>query len=117
MDGGYSAFNTVDFQNTMRPLNKYGYAMKKIMEHVRDLAIMHSCISHPEDRKEVHQKFKNYVARKFGFQLEEFAMQLHLVESAQKRYSLKQKIIQLEQKIRKCQKIWERYAPTDCWDC
>ena len=47
MDDNYSAFNTVDFKNTLRPLNKYGYAIKKIMEHVKDLAIMHSCISHP----------------------------------------------------------------------
>jgi hypothetical protein len=116
VDGGYSAFNTADFQNTMRPFNRYGYAMKKIMEHVKDFAVMHSCISQPEHRKEVYQKFRNYVARKFGYQLEEFAMQLHLEGSAQKRYSLKQKIRQLEQKIRQCQKIWERYAPPD-WDC
>ena len=113
MDGGYSAFNTADFQNTMRPFNKYGYVMKKIMERVKDLAVMHSCISQPEHRKEVYERYKNYVARKFGFQLEEFAMQLHLVESAQKRYILKRKIAQLEQKIRQCQKIWERYAPPD----
>ena len=116
MDGGYSAFNTVDFQNTMRSLNKYGYAMKKIFERVKDLAIMHSCISQPEHRKEVYQNFKNFIARKFGYQLEEFAIQLHLEESSVKRYSLRRKIRQLEQKIRQCQKIWERYAPPD-WDC
>jgi hypothetical protein len=116
MDGGYSAFNTADFQKIMQPFNKYGYAMKKIMERVKDLAIMHSCISQPEDRKKIYEKFKNFVARKFGYQLESLAMKLHLEESAVKQYSLKRKIMQLEQKIRKCQKIWERYAPPD-WDC
>jgi hypothetical protein len=110
---GYSAFNTVDFQNTMRPFNKYGYAMKKIMQRVKDLAVRHSCISHPEDRKEVYERYKNFVARKFGYQFEEIAMQLHLEDSPVKRYSLKRKIRQLEQKIRQCQKIWERYAPPD----
>jgi hypothetical protein len=115
MDGCYSAFNTVDFQNTMRPYNKYGYAMKKIMERVKDLAVMHSCISQPEHRKEVYRRFKSFVARKFGYQIEEFAMQHHLEGSAQRRYSLKRKIAQLEQKIRQCQKIWEQYAPPD-WD-
>jgi hypothetical protein len=117
MDGGYSAFNTVDFQNTMRPFNKYGYAMKKIMQRVEDLSIMHSCISQPEHRKEVYERYKNYVALKFGYQLEEFAMQLHLEDSPVKRYSLRRKIRQLEQKILRCQKIWEQYAPPDCWDC
>jgi hypothetical protein len=117
MDDSYSAFNTVDFQIMMRPFNKYGYAIKKIMEHVKDLAIMHSCISYPEDREDVHKKFKNYVAQRFGYQFEALAMKLHLEESAQKQYSLKRKIAQLEQKIRKCQKIWERYAPPDNWDC
>ena len=69
-DGGYSAFNTTDFHNTMRPFNKYGYAMKKIMERVKDLAVMHSCISQDQHRKEVYERYKNYVARKFGFQLD-----------------------------------------------
>jgi hypothetical protein len=69
MDSGYSAFNTADFHNTMRPLNKYGYAIKKIMEHVKDLAVMHSCISQPEHIKEVYERYKKYVGRKFGFQL------------------------------------------------
>jgi hypothetical protein len=78
---------------------------------------MHSCISHPEDRKDVREKFKNYVARKFGYQLEAFAMQLHVEESAQKRYNLRRKIARIEQNIRRCQKIWERYASPDSWDC
>ena len=41
-----SAFNTYDYQKDQRPFNKYAYRIKKIMEEVKDLAILHSSISH-----------------------------------------------------------------------
>ena len=44
-DDEYNAFNTMDFHRQLKPFNKYGYAMKKIMERVKSLAIDHSSIS------------------------------------------------------------------------
>ena len=48
-----SAFNTWDFQKTRRPFDKYAYRVKKVLEHVKDLAVLHSCISQPEGRKNI----------------------------------------------------------------
>jgi hypothetical protein len=116
-DDRYSAFNTVDFQSMKKPFNKYGYAMKKIMERAKDIAVMHSCISCPDDRKGVYEKFRNFVFREFGLQHETLAMQLHLEASTQERLKLKREIARLERRIRQCQRIWERYAPPESWDC
>ena len=44
-DDAYSAFNTHDFQRTLKPFDKHRYAMKKIMERVEEIAILHSVIS------------------------------------------------------------------------
>ena len=65
----YSAINTHDFQDGLKPFNKYGYAMKKIMERVKDLAILHSCISSPEGRANAHRKYEALLEAKFRSRL------------------------------------------------
>lgn len=116
-DDAYSAFNTVDFQRQLGQFNRYGYAMKKIMGRMKDLAIMHSCISNPEDRKAVYEKFKSNVGRIFGDQIEELAQELHFEDSSLGQAQIRRKIANLEQKLHECQKVWERYAPPENWDC
>ena len=71
----YSAFNTVDFERYIEPFNDYAYAMRKILEHVKDLAIMHSCCSRPEDRQNVYRKYVAYVDVKFRDRLLELVRQ------------------------------------------
>ena len=63
----YSAFNTVDFQKTQRPFNKYAYAMKKIMERIKELAIMHSSISDEDGRRATYQRYEVLVDREFRY--------------------------------------------------
>ena len=110
-----SAFNTVDFQKQLRPFNKYAYAIKKIMEHIKDLAIMHSCCTHPENRRSVSLKYEDVVANQFRERLLRFVDQYKRA-GYERRHLLKQKIGKLNQKILECKKIWERYAPPECWD-
>lgn len=112
----YSAFNTHDFQRQQRPFNRYHYAMKKIMERVKDLAIMHSCISSSEDRQMVYERFKSFMAFKFVDEVEELARQLHHTESYNQQPQIRRKIEKLSREIRNCMKIWERYAPPENWD-
>jgi len=112
----YSAFNTHDYQRTQRPFNKYAYAMKKIMERVKDLAIMHSCISQPENQQLVHERFKSFMALKFADEVEELARQLHTEDSYTQQFQIRRKIATLGREICRCMKIWAQYAPTENWD-
>ena len=112
----YSAFNTHDFQKQMRPFNMQGYAMKQIMEQVKDLAIMHSCISHPDNRQLVFERFVSLMDFEFINEVEELARQLHTDISYTEQAQIKRKITTLSRKIQKCKRIWERYAPPENWD-
>jgi hypothetical protein len=115
-DPEYSAFNTHDYQRTQRPFNKYAYAMKKIMERVKDLAIMHSCISQPENQQAVYERFKSFMAFTFTDEVEELARQLHTIDSYNEQSQIRRKIAKLSGEIRKCMKIWAQYAPAENWD-
>lgn len=115
-DVEYSAFNTHDFQRQQRPFNKYHYAMKKIMERVKDLAIMHSCISSPEDRQDTYRRYEALVDREFREQLLTLASQYRWWQDEKRKQWLKQKIATLNRRILECKIIWERYAPPENWD-
>jgi hypothetical protein len=112
-DPEYSAFSTHDFQKSLRPFSQYGYEMKKIMEQVKDLAIIHSCISWPENRQQVYEQFKSFMAIKFTNELEELAWELHVKTSSSEQARIKRRIETLSREIRRCVKIWEQYAPWD----
>jgi hypothetical protein len=115
-DPQYSAFNTVDFQNRCKPFDKYGYAMKKIMERVRDLAIMHSSISNPVDRAMVAQRVENFLDINFRDRLAESIVEYKNNWSIGKRSTLRRKIADLNRRILEARKIWARYAPPENWD-
>lgn len=48
-----SAFNTWDFQRMERLFDEYGYRVKRVLERVKDLALLHSCISQLEGRESI----------------------------------------------------------------
>jgi hypothetical protein len=60
-----SAFNTRDFEALQRPFNKYGYRIKKVLEKVKDLAILYSCITSAEGREETLRRYENLVSDEF----------------------------------------------------
>jgi hypothetical protein len=104
------------FKTDRKPFDKYGYAMQKIMERVRDLAIMHSSISNPVDRAMVAQRFENFLDIKFRDRLAELIVQYKNSWSIEKRSTLKRKIAELNRRILEARKIWARYAPPENWD-
>ena len=106
-----SAFNTHDFQNQLRPFNKYGYAMKKIMERVKDIAILHSVISSSEGRKETYQRYEWLVETEFRSRLVDLLIRFRCTTSIEQRSSLKQRMGEINRRIIECKKIWEQYAP------
>jgi len=113
----YSAFNTHDFQRILRPFNKYGYAIKKLMERVKDLAILHSSISSEEGRDDTYRRYEAFVDREFRNRLIGLTERYKMIEDDEKKAWLKQKIAELNRRILDCKRIWERYAPPENWDC
>jgi hypothetical protein len=115
-DEEWSAFNTHDFQRMQRPFNKYGYAMKQIMERVKDLAIMHSSISFEKDREDVHQRYESFVNYQFRNRLLALSTRYRRTRKPETRIWLKRRVAELNRRILECKNIWERYAPPENWD-
>jgi hypothetical protein len=115
-DPWYSAFNTVDFQRQLRPFNKYGYVIRKIMERVKDLAIMHSSISSQEGRLDTRRRYEAFVDCEFRNDLLALTWLFNRTTDPQTRFKLKRKIAALNGRILECKRIWERYAPPENWD-
>lgn len=105
-----SAFNTWDFQRTLKPFNKYGYRIRKIMEEVRDLAIMHSSISQPEGRANTLRRYENLVENEFRDRLVSLAERYQSLIGEERRYLAQRKIAELNRRILQCEKIWQQYA-------
>ena len=112
-DSEYNAFNTHDFQRLLKPFDKYGYAVRKILERVKDLAILHSCINCPEDRSDIQARYEALVDFEFRDRLNSFVSKHRLSGDTAGKLGLKAKISQLNRRILECKKVWERYAPWD----
>ena len=109
-DDGYSAFNTVDFQRTQKPFDKYGYAMKKIMERVEAIAILHSVMSREEGRENTLRRFNSLVEFEFREPLFSYVDRYKAAKTDEQRQRLKQKIGELNRRILEAKKAWERLA-------
>jgi hypothetical protein len=112
-DEAYSAFNTVDFQNTMKPFDKYGYAMKKIIERVKALAILHSSISREEGRQNIVRRFDSLIEFELREPLFSHVDRFKATKTEERKESLKKKIGDINRMIHEARKTWERYAPID----
>jgi hypothetical protein len=108
-----SAFNTYDFQRDRKPFDKYGYRIKKVLEQIKDLAILHSCISQPEGRENIHKRYKSIIENEFRSPILDFGDRLNKVADREKRIEIIQKIVKLNQRIFYSKRTWEQYAPYD----
>jgi hypothetical protein len=110
-----SAFNTVDFYrlHPPRPFDKYHYRIKKVM----DLAIMHSCLTSSEGRLNTLRRYENLVENEFRAQSAALAYMYKRAFDNDRKFELKRKIAKLNRRILECKMIWERYAPSENWDC
>jgi len=105
-----SAFNTWDFQRTQRPFNKYAWRIRKIMEQVKELAILHSCISQPEGRVNTQRRWENLVDNEFRGRLMYWVEQYKRARYEERIYQIKRRIAELNRRIMQCQEVWEEYA-------
>jgi hypothetical protein len=106
-----SPFNTHDFQRSQRPFNKYAYRIRKIMEQVKDLALLHSSISQPEGRANILRRYENLVENEFREGLLSLVDRYKRTFDEERRFELRRKIARLSRHILECKKIWEKYSP------
>jgi len=105
-----SPFNTWDFQRNKKPFDKYGYRIKKVIEHVKDLAILHSCISQPEGRENIQKRSKLIIENEFRSQILELVEKVNNTEDKEKKAEIIQKIVKLNSGIYQCNNVWEKYS-------
>ena len=109
-DDGYSAFNTHDFQRTLKPFDKFGYAMKKIMERVEDIAILYSVMTRNEGRENTSRRFNALIDYEFREPLFRYVDRHKAAKTDEQRQNLKQKIGELNRRILEAKKVWEQLA-------
>ena len=110
-DEDYSAFNTIDFQRNMKPFDKYGYAMKKVMERVKTLATLHSCINREEGRQNIVRRFDSLIEFEFREPLFSFVDRFRAAKTEEQKERLKRKIGDLNRRILEAKATWEQFAP------
>jgi len=105
-----SAFNTHDYERGRRPFDKYGYRVKKVLEKVKDLAILYSCISSEVDRKDVQTRYDNLVNSEFRNRLLAIVEKHRKETDWEERFLLERQIAKLNRRILECKIIWEKYS-------
>ena len=110
-DDAYSAFNTVDFQQSIKPFDKYGYAMKKIMDRVKALAILHSSISREEGRQNIGRRFDSLIEFEFREPLFSYVDRFKAAKTEEQKQRLKRKIGELTEELSKQEKHGSNSLP------
>jgi len=107
-----SAFNTYDFYrlDKPKPFNGYYYRLKQIFEKVKDLAIMHSCISHQEGRENTRQRYKSLMDNEFRDEALTLINTLKKYPQLVDRKELLTRVAKLNSNISKCDRIWKAHA-------
>ena len=110
-----SAFNTEDFYRVYpsSQFNRYAYRIKKVMEKVMDLAILHSCISSFQGRMRTQNRYENLINFEFGNRAATLTKKYRMTTNPETRLALRTKIGELNKRIFDCKKLWEQYAPRD----
>jgi len=108
-----SPFNTHDFQRNRKPFDKYGYRIKKVLEQIKDLAILHSCISQSEGRDNIDKRYKSIVENEFRVPILDLVYRLNKVTDRGKRLEMIQKIVKLNYGIIDSKTIWQKYSSYD----
>lgn len=99
-----------DFQRTQMPFDKYGYAIRKVLTRLHDLAVLHSSISHEAGRRNTTRRFQSMVECEFREPLFRLVDRYKAARTDEQRQRLKQKIGELNRRILEAKHVWERLA-------
>ena len=78
---------------------------------MKDLAIMHSCISQPEGRDNIKARFELLAKSEFTEPLLSTIEKYDLASDEERMFELKRRISKLSQHIMECKRIWDKYSP------
>ena len=106
-----SAFNTHDFQKDKKPFDKYGYRVKKVLEQIQDTAILHSCISQPEGRKNIHKRYQSIVENEFRSPLHNLVERLNKTTDKERRLEIFHRILEIHRRIYQGKSVWQKFSP------
>ena len=109
-DTEYSAFNTHDFQRFRCPVNGKAYAQKKLAQKVKDLAILHSCLSTAEGRVSTQARFKGLLEAEFQDRLENLAQKLHQARDGVDQAEVRLKIGRIQRQVWELSSTWAKHA-------
>ena len=93
--------------------DNYGYRIKKVLEQVKDLAMLHSCISQQEGRDNIYRRYKSIMENEFRGPILDLVDRLNKVTDREKRSEIIQKIVKLNYGIFDAKTIWQKYSSHD----
>ena len=110
VDSEYSAFNTHDFDRLRGEFNRQAYARWKLLERVEELALIHSCISDEEGRRNTEARFKGLLEREFGERLDKLAEKLVRTADRERQEEIKRRIEAIRRQVGECERVWAKRA-------
>jgi hypothetical protein len=105
-----SAFNTYAFQRDKRLFDHYHYRIKKVLERVEDLAVLHSCLLSEGGRRRTRQRYEALVEVEFRDKVLRLAEMYKRSYSSERRYDIKRRIGELNKRIIECSVLWHRHS-------
>ncbi len=107
-----SPFNSVDYlrNNEVDSYNPYKYFLDKAAQRAKELAIMHSCVSNPEDKDVVKQRYISFVTQAFKSYADWLRANIPLEPNQEKRSRMTKKLLELNSNIRRLRTIWHKHA-------
>jgi len=87
--------------------------MKKVMERVKALAILHSSIGREEGRQNIVRRFDSLIEFEFREPLFNSVDRFKAAKTEEQKERQKRKIGDLNRRILEAKKTWEQLAPID----
>lgn len=107
-----SAFNTHDFEGYQGrgPFGRYHYRVRKVLERVEDLAILHSCLLSESGRRNTRRRYEVLVEVEFRDKVLMLAGMYKRARTLERRYEIKRRIAELNKRIIECAILWQRHS-------
>ena len=109
-DSEYSAFNTHDFHQMRGKINWQACAERKLEKRVKDLALLCSCLSHEEGRRNTKARYIRLLQHEFQDKLDRLARQLHEARDPEAQAEARRKIGQIQRQVWKLNQVWSKYS-------
>jgi len=107
-----SPFNSIDFlrNSPADAYDPYHYFLDKAAQRAKELAITHSCVSNPEDKEVVKQRYISFVTQAFKSYADWLRANIPIEQNQEKRVRMTKKLLELNRNIRRLRTVWQERA-------